>query len=190
MCLQVQGTAVISATGGTGHSCSLWSQRWACGLPPLPEQVPEVGQTATVVSDPRGWHNKPLKHPPSCEQAQVTAHTFLGAYAARHCQRTHNPGPISVGNHTTYLRLLQLPAGLCHRSYNPHIPILSAVSHSLPGLTEQGSPSQLLSSPALVWVGNRCQRAKSRGAKTQTENQGLCDQRRREFAYIAAEATD
>lgn len=61
-------SAWASARSGADCDCDLWPQRLA---------------------------QQPLKHPPSCEQAQVTAHTFLEPMQPGTAKWTHNSGPIS-----------------------------------------------------------------------------------------------
>lgn len=55
----------------------------------------------------------------------------------------------------THLRLEQLPTGLSCRRRSPNTPVTAFTPLSLPGLTEQVSPSKLLLGPSLVWEGNR-----------------------------------
>jgi len=60
-----------------------------------------MGQVMAAVSEPRSRRNGFWSHWPSCEQEQVTAHTFLGACATWHCQVTHDLGPSPPGEHKT-----------------------------------------------------------------------------------------
>lgn len=71
------------------------------------------------------------------------------------CQGTRDSGPTPLGECMTRLRLEQLPAGLGCRRRSPNTPVTAFIPLSLPGLTEQVSPSKLLLSPALDWEGNR-----------------------------------
>ena len=97
-------------------------------------------------------------HQWSREQVQVIAHTFPGVCAARHCRGARDLGPTTPGECMAHLRLLQLPAGLCHHRHSLHITFVAAISIPLPGLREQVSPNQPLLLSPLTWVENRCLR--------------------------------
>ena len=128
-----QGTAYKSSRGG--------HEPWLLSRSPEEEAMAAAAATKDPVSKQR-----------------ITAHTFPGACAAHHCQGSCDPGPTSPEESTVCLRLLQLLVSLCCFRHSPHIQIVTAVSLPLPGLSEQVSPNQLLLSPPLAWVGNRCLR--------------------------------
>ena len=115
--------------------------------------VPGAEDRRPLWSRPQG-----LQLPPSCEQAQATAHTFLGSWAAWLCWGTNNSGPTPLGKDTTCFRLWRLPSSFSPSWYSPHIQAVSAMPFPLLSPNEQVSTNKLLLYPPHVWEWNRHQR--------------------------------
>jgi len=143
------------------------------GLPQLWSMKVEKTLRELEAEDRRLLQSQPqgLQVPPSCEQAQVTAHTFLGDWAVWLCWGTHNSGPAPMGKYMSHLRLWQLTTGLGSSRHSPHTP------------TEHVSPNRL----PCVWVGNRHQRAahKQREGQNQsgTPEDVWAKERRGQYSY-------
>ena len=136
---------------------------------------PEWGNTSHLTARPRGSQPQGSQLPQRYDWAWDAAHTFLGSWAAWLIWQTHNPVPTPLGEHTTHLRLWQLPTDLCCSGYSSHIPAVSALSLPLPSLTEQMSLNKLLLLPLHVWAGNCYQSVtyKQRQGQTQSEVPGV-----------------
>lgn len=156
----------MNAKGRRKHNCSLWNQ--------------SGGNTSHLTVRPLGSQPQGSQLPQSCDWAWNAAHTFLGSWAPWLPWQTHNPVPTPLGRPMTHLRLWQLPTDLCCSGYSSHTPTLSALSLPLPSPTEQMSLNKLLLLPPHVWAENCYQSVtyKQKQGQTQSEHQGLYEQRR------------
>ena len=129
-----------------------------------PTQVPGAGVSLGSYLGPQRWVQWLLLPPlPPRFLWASTGHCphLPGSLCSWPLPRVQQSRATSPGKGSAWLRLLQLPAGLCyhrHCTHSTHIPIVTAVSLTVPGLSEQVSPNQPLLSPTLAWAGSRCLR--------------------------------
>ena len=122
-------------------------------------ELQRQARAAAVISDPRGRRdaaNAATKGPVSKRRSLLTP-------SREPVQPATAEGPVTWAKFPRRMRCApQAVATSCWPLLPqalPHIPIVTAVSLPLPGLSEQVSPNQPLLSPLLAWAENRCLRA-------------------------------